>query len=232
MDAQAEEIAREQAPHRRLLVINPNTNPAVTQSIRAAALRVIDPATEITVVNPRIGPLSIETPADRAEAVPQVIALTRDSLAGRYHAYVLGCFDDIGLFEARTLVDVPVVGTCEAGIAAARTVARRFSIITTVHAAVPGINVLLERYGAADICTVRAAGIGVAAAAGDGVDTEARLLRTIRQAVEEDGAEAILLGSGGLAGKAPSFRAAVQVPIIDGIQAAVKMAEGLAAQFN
>jgi allantoin racemase len=231
MGGAAEEKPRE-APARRLLVINPNTNPAVTGAIRDAATRVIFPATGLTVVNPATGPFSIETAAHREMAVPQVISLVRDSLPERYDAYVFGCFDDIGLFESRALAKVPVIGTCEAGIAAARTLARRFSIITTVHSAVPGIHDLLERYGAAGICTVRAAGVGVAAAAQNGGDAEARILRTILDAVEKDGAEAILLGSGGLAGQAPALRGKVPVPVIDGVLAAVKMAEGLVAQFD
>lgn len=222
----------EQASARRLLVINPNINPAVTDGIRAAALRVVDPATSVTVVNPATGPFSIETAEHRAMAVPQVISLVSRTLPQRYDAYVLGCFDDIGLFESRALARVPVVGTCEAGIAAARTIARRFSVITTVHSAVPGIRALLERYGAADICTVRAAGIGVAAAADGNGEAVQRILAAIRAAVEEDGAEAVLLGSGGLAGQAPQLRLSVPVPVIDGVQAAVKMAEGLATLLD
>lgn len=232
MAATGTDIAKEQAPERRLLVINPNTNPAVTEGIREAALRVVDPATRVTAMNPSIGPFSIETAADRAQAAPQLLALLRENLSRGYGAYVLGCFDDIALFEARALTRAPVVGTCEAGIAAARTMGRRFSIITTVHSAVPGIHGIVARYGAADICSVRGAGIGVADAASGGHETHAKLLRTIRDAIEMDGAEAILLGSGGLAGKAPALRPYVPVPVIDGIQAAVKMAEGLAAQFN
>jgi allantoin racemase len=232
MSMREEAAVRRQAPKQRLLILNPNTNAAVTQGIRAAALRVVEAETEITVLNPLIGPHSIETSDDRVEAEPQLIALLRENLPRRFDAYVLGCFDDIGLFAARALAQGPVVGTCEAGIAAARTMARRFSIITTVHSAVPGIHSVLKRYGATDICTVRAAGIGVADAASGSGNTEAKLLQTIREAIETDGAEVILLGSGGLAGKAPTLRAHVPVPVIDGIQAAVKMAEGLAVQLR
>lgn len=232
MAAREETAAGKQAPARRLLVVNPNTNPAVTRAIGDAAAVVVHPGTAVTVVNPDSGPFSIETAEHREMAAPRVVSLVRDNRAQGYDAYVLGCFDDIGLVEARALAGVPVVGTCEAGIAAARTLANRFAIITTVHSAVPGIHDVLRRYGADGICTVRAAGVGVADAAANGAQAEARLLAAIRQAIETDGAQAILLGSGGLAGKAPGLRRTVPVPVIDGIQAAVKMAEGLAAQFG
>lgn len=218
---------------RRLLVINPNINPAVTERVRKVADTVVTAETSVTVVNPANGPFSIETTEHRDAAVPQVLELVRRTLDqtcdARYHAYVFACFDDIALFETRALTDVPVVGTCEAGIAATRTIAARFSIITTVHSAVPGIRRLLARYGAADVCTVRAAGIGVAAAAGEAGDTEERIDTAIREAIDRDGAEAILLGSGGLTGRAVDLEQRFGIPVIDGVAAAIKMAEGLAS---
>ncbi|WP_084369078.1 aspartate/glutamate racemase family protein [Rhizobium sp. RU36D] len=214
---------------RRLLVINPNTNPGVTEKIRNEAAKVVAPGTQVTVVNPVSGPFSIETSEHRDDAVPRVISLVRDMLAQRYDAFAFGCFDDIALFETRAIAGVPVVGTCEAGIAAARTMAGRFGIITTVHSAVPGIHALLARYGASDICTVRAAGIGVAAAAGSDGEAERRILMTIREAIQQDGAEAILLGSGGLTGRAADLERHFGIPVIDGVAAAIKMAEGIAS---
>lgn len=222
------ETAIQETLFRRLLVINPNTNPAVTEKIRVQAEMVISPQTRVTVVNPATGPFSIETPEHRDDAIPRVISLVRETLAESYDAYVFGCFDDIALFETRAMVGVPVVGTCEAGIAVARTMASRFTIITTVHSAVPGIGKLLDRYGAADICTVRAAGIGVAAAAGTDGTAETRIFQAVQDAMTIDDAQAILLGSGGLTGRAADLERHFSIPVIDGVAAAIKMAEGFA----
>ncbi|WP_432695697.1 aspartate/glutamate racemase family protein [Marinobacterium sp. YM272] len=217
------------ASQRRLLVINPNTNRTISARVQSESEKIADTNTAITVVNPEFGPLSIETAEHRSEAVPLVISLAESSLSAGYDAYALACFDDIGLFEVRRMAGVPVVGPCEAGIAAARTVAERFTIVTTVHSAVPGIKKLIERYGVSDICTVRAAGIGVAAAAAGNEATEEIVLKTIKEAIELDGAQAIVLGSGGLTGSALSFSQRAGVPVIDAVMAAVKMAEGLAS---
>jgi allantoin racemase len=225
MDAQPNWIG----DRRRLLIINPNTNAAVTGRVRLAAEQIASAGTEMVVVNPEDGPFSIESIADRDAAVPQILSLIRSSLADPFDGYVLACFDDIALSEARSIVRAPVVGTCEAGIAAARTVAHRFSVVTTVHSAVPTIHGLLDRYGVSDICTVRAAGIGVAEAAGNGSEVEARIADSIRAAITKDGAEAILLGSGGLTGRAFALSKAFSIPVIDGVVAAIKMAEGLAS---
>lgn len=211
---------------RRILVINPNTNPAVTARIRAVGERIVDFDTTVTAVNPETGPFAVETPEEREAAIPGVLSMIAEGGRQGFDGYVLACFDDIGLQAARGMVDGPVVGTCEAGIAAVRALAGRFSIVTTVVAAVPVIDTLLRRYGARDLCTVRAAGITVAEAATGESD---RLAATIRAAIEEDGAEAILLGSGGLTGRAEELAAGLSCPVVDGVAAAIRMTEALVA---
>ena len=51
----------------------------------------------------------------------------------------------------------------------------------------------------------------------------------IARAIEEDRAEAIVLGCAGMADLAASLSAEFGVPVIDGVAAAVTLAEGLAA---
>ena len=216
------------AAHRRLLVVNPNANPAVTARVRRAAEAVIAPGTDLTVVNSAAGPFSIETAAERAAAEALLPPLFESHMAGGFDACVLACFDDIALAAARTLMGIPVVGACEAGFAAARTVGSRFCFVTTVDSAVPTIRALLARYGASGIAGVRAAGIGVAEAAAAGAAAEFRLVAAIRDAIDLDRADAILLGSGGLAGRADDLSRLFAIPVIDAVAAAVKMAEGLA----
>lgn len=210
---------------RRILVINPNTNPAVTERMRIVGESVISHGTEILTVNPETGPFGIESAADRVAAEPNVISMIKEGSNRGFGAFVLACFDDIGLGAARGLVKGPVVGSCEAGIGIARTLARRFSIITTYASAVPTINGLMRRYGVLDIATVRAAGITVAEAAADGNEDNRDLLDAVHGAIEIDQAEAILLGSGGLTGRAASLSRQFRIPVIDGTAAAIKFAE-------
>jgi allantoin racemase len=206
---------------RRILVINPNTNPAVTQRVREVAERHAVGGMVFDVVNPQEGPFSIETPAHRAQAQVHALALIRAGVNSGYAAYVLACFDDLALEEARALVDVPVIGTCESGIAAARAVSPRFAVITTVHDAVSGIRTLMKRYGAGAEASVRAAGIGVAEAASGQHAIRDRFVQTVLDAVREDGAQAILLASGGLTGQAPDIADATSMPVLDGVEEAI-----------
>ncbi len=224
-------MTAQEAPARllRLLVINPNTNPAVTRHVQRVAEELVGPDTRVTVVNPQEGPFSIETAADKAAALPRALDLIRRHRAVGYHALAFACFEDLGLAEARAVAGMPVVGACEAGIAAARTVASRFSIVTTVAAAVPTIKNMVHGLGAGSFCGVVAAGIGVAAAAGAAALADARIAAAIRLAIEEQGAQAIILGSGGLTGRAAGLQRQFGLPVIDGVAAAIKMAEAVAA---
>lgn len=208
----------------RLLIVNPNGNPVVSDLIRAAADRVLGPGYSADVIHPADSPISIEGPADRAEAEPRALAL----LANRpdYDAYVLACFDDIALAPARRVLRAPVVGAVEASLALARTLSERIVIVTTVEAAVPGIRALLSRYGAAEI-SVEAAQIGVAEAACPGANTERRFAEAFAKAVERADAGVAILGSAGLSGRAEAAGRQLAIPVIDCVEAAIRL--GVAA---
>ena len=210
---------------KRLLVINPNTNPRVTGLVQGVAQRLAVPGVDIEVVNPTHGPFSIETVSDREAAEPRVIDMIRAASDAGAQGFALACFDDIGVSEARRIAAGPVLDACEAGIVVARSLTERFSIVTTVESAVARIERHVARYVASAFCQVRSARIGVAdAASGDG---EARLNAAIADALSEDGARAIILGSGGLAGRANDLSKRFGVPVIDGVAAAISICQGI-----
>lgn len=213
--------------NRRILVINPNSNPAVSEGIRQAAAAVVMTDTELMVVNPSQGPLSIESLEHREQAIPPLLAIAQRYSNQGFDAYVLACYDDIALTELRRILGKPVIGAFEASIAAVRSVASRFCIVTTVESALATINGLLREYGAQDIGQVMAAGIGVAEAASGGASTELKLIKAIDAAIEQQGAEAIILGSGGLIGRGTALANAFNTPVVDAVLSAITMAEGL-----
>ena len=205
----------------KLLVINPNTNPRVTERIRTVAAQLACRDSIIDVRNPHEGPISIETSMDRAAAEPRVIEMIRQSSLEGTHGFVLACFDDIGVAEARRLAPGPVIDACEAGIIAARCLTDQFAIVTTVESAVARIKTLVSHYSSGSCCTIRAAGIGVAdAASGEGAE---RLHAVIAKSLECDRAKAIILGSGGLTGQADDLSRHFGIPVIDGVGAAISI---------
>ena len=216
----------------RLLVINPNSNGAITAQIRGLAARVLGDGVlgdglRTTVVDLPQAPRAIQSPADRAVAEPLAIARIEAAVDEGFDAVALACFDDIAL-SARGRLPLPIVDAVEASLALARSHARRFAIVTTFDAAVPRIRELVALQGLAGTCTVRAAGIGVSAAADLAPQTMARLQSAIDAAIRDDAAEAIILGSGALAGRGPVLGQGRPIPVIDSIEAAIRRAATMA----
>lgn len=212
----------------RILVVNPNTTASMTDKIRETAEAVAAPGTEIVAVNPTDGPVSIEGHYDEVYCLPGLLEETRKGVAAGADAVVIACFDDPGLDACREMVAVPVLGICEAAMAAASMLGHGFSVVTTLPRAVPIMEALALRYGYERHCRrVRAAAIPVLALEEDGDAAAAKVRGEVVAAIEEDGAEAILLGCAGMTDLAEALSQETGVPVIDGVAAAVKFAEAL-----
>jgi allantoin racemase len=215
-----------------IIVINPNTTASMTRLIGESAEAVAAPGTMITAVNPEMGPASIESHYDEALSVPGLLVEIARAQAADTPAdgFVIACFGDPGLEAARELADGPVVGIAEAAMHAASFLGRGFSVVTTLARTAGRAWDLAEAYGMTRFCrAVRACEIPVLALEDPASDAFAAIVAESRAAVEVDGAEAIVLGCAGMADLAPRMTAAVGVPVIDGVAAAVKTVEGLVA---
>jgi allantoin racemase len=213
-------------PH--LLVINPNTTRSMTEAIGRAAEAAAAPGTSIAAVSPADGPPSIEGYYNEAFSVPGLlIELQKGADAD---AAILACFDDTGLDAARTVFDGPVVGIGEAAFHMATLIAGTFSVVTTLSRSVPAIEHNLVRYGLANRCrSVRASEVPVLALEDPASDARRRISEEIARALADDRAEAIVLGCAGMAALAAALSDEHGVPVVDGVAAAVKLAEGLVA---
>lgn len=215
-----------------IVVINPNTTAAMTQRIAATAKAVAQPGTHIIAINPSAGPASIEGYADEAMAVPHMLEAMFDeqSKSAPVAGYVIACFDDTGLDAARCVLNAPVVGIGEAACHMASLIAARFSVVTTLGRSVSPIEHNLVKYGLASRCArVRAAEVAVLDLEDAASAAYAQISNEIRAALIEDRAEAIVLGCAGMTDLAARLSREHGVPVIDGVGAAVKLIESLAA---
>ncbi|MFN3937795.1 MAG: aspartate/glutamate racemase family protein [Gemmobacter sp.] len=64
-----------------------------------------------------------------------------------YDAFILGHFQDAGLYEARSVVDIPVIGLGEATMLHACTLAQRSGIVTINTRFIPWFRHQIARYG-------------------------------------------------------------------------------------
>ncbi len=210
----------------KILVVNPNTTVSMTQKIGAAARAIARPDTEIVATNSQDGPASIQGFLDVATCVPGL--LEEVARHPDVDAVVIACFDDTGLDAVRTLVSVPVLGIGEAAYHAASMIASKFSVITTLSRSVPGLENNLMRYGLAQKCArVRATDIPVLKLEEGDPATLLKIRSEIRVAIDEDMAEAIVLGCAGMADLMADLSTEFGLPVIDGVAAAVTFAEAL-----
>lgn len=212
----------------KILLVNPNTTASMTKKMARAARAVARADTEVIATNPETGPASIQGYLDAAMCVPGLLGEV-----GRHpdaDAIVVGCFDDTGVDAARCLVDAPVLGIGEAAYHFASVLGTKFGVITTLSRSVPGIEANLIRYGLAARCArVRATDIPVLdLESGDPGPIE-RIRSEIRAAVDEDGAEAVVLGCAGMADLTSGLSKEFGLPVIDGVVSAVSLAEALVA---
>lgn len=209
-------------------LINPNSTASMTGQALDTALQVASAGTVVTAVNPADTPVSIEGSADEALAVPAMLAEIRRGEAQGVDAFVIACFDDPGLHAAREVAKGPVIGICQAAVQVAMIISRRFSIVTTLPRSVPIIEEIVQAYGAGHCCrSVRAIDLPVLALEEEPERAETLLIREIERARFDDRAEAVILGCAGMSRLCERLTLATGVPVIDGVTAALKIAEAM-----
>lgn len=215
---------------RIIQVINPNTSLAMTEKIGAAARAVAAADTGILAVCPGQGVPSIEGHFDEAIAAMGVVELVRSGREQGVCGHVIACFGDPGLLAARELAQGPVIGIAEAAMHMATLVATRFSIVTTLPRTLIMARHLLQRYGFEHHCAaLHAIDLPVLALEDASGLAQEKVRQRCLQAKREDGSGAIVLGCGGMADLAQQLTRELDLPVIDGVTAAVKMVESLVA---
>lgn len=213
---------------RRILVINPNSNEAVTEGLRAAVAPLAFPGgPEIVCHTLAEGPFGIET-QEHVESV--TIPLRRHVEAeNEADAFVIACYSDPGLHVAREGTSRPVFGIAECGVLTALGRAERFGVIAIKSRSIPRHIRYLRQMGLMDrLAGERPLEMSVAeSASGDG--TLARMIAVGRELKELDGANAIVMGCAGMARHRKPLEKALGVPVIDPTQAAVTIALGALA---
>jgi len=214
----------------RILIVNPNTTAAMTDKIGRAGRAAAAAGTEIIVVNPKDGPVSIEGYYDEAFSVPGLLAEIAKGDAAGVSAHIVACFDDTGLEAARCVSGAPVIGIGEAAYHLAAMLGHRFSVVTTLSRSIAAIENNLLKYGLASRCAkVRACELPVLALDDPASDAFARIGAEIERAKQEDRAEVIVLGCAGMADLAARLSEGHGLPVIDGVASAVKLAEAFGA---
>jgi allantoin racemase len=207
----------------KILVANPNTSTGVTDRLVASGKLVASAGTELM---PMTAPRGVPYIATRAEAAIGS-AVMLEMLAekqGTFDAAICAAFGDPGLGGARELFDFPIVGMAEA----AMLVACKFAIVSFAKALEPWFAEIVDWHGMSGRCAAIQMLDSAFTNINDVADEKEQLLVDLaNKVVTHNGADVVILAGAPLAGLATKLRERVPVPLVDGIQAAVTMAEGL-----
>ncbi|MEM9168424.1 MAG: aspartate/glutamate racemase family protein [Pseudomonadota bacterium] len=188
--------------------------------------------TSVDVVSFRMAatPTHLEYRTYEALIVGDTVRAAREAAVQGYDAVVIGCFYDPALEDAREISgEAVVVAPCQASVQIAANLANRFSVIVGQHKWIEQMTERVRTYGYSDkLASMRSVDIRVNDLQKDCDYTISRIIEVGKKAIEEDGAEALLLGCTCNFGLFEDVQRELGVPVIDPICAALKMAEELA----
>ena len=211
----------------RILIINPNTTASMTDAIRRSAERYASEGTEIRATEATLGPESIEGYFEGYLSVIGVLDRLQ-TVDFDFDALVMAGFGEPGREAAQELLEVPVFDITECAAHVACLLGRSYSVVTTLDRSVPQIEDRLRLAGLLDRCaSILSTGLAVLEVDRDPEFTTSRIVEVARSAIEKDRAEVICLGCGGMAGLDEKVATTLGVPVVDGVAAAVKLAEAV-----
>lgn len=209
-----------------IVVINPNSTLSVTNGLdRAVQPLRLAGGPDIECVTLDGGPPGIET----QEQVDAVVAPICDLVRARRDeasAFVIACYSDPGLAEARESASSPVFGIAESAMLTALTRGSRFGVISILHDSVVRHLRHVDSMGLRSrLAGDRAVGLRVTELA-DEARTLRRMVDVGEKLRDHDGADVLIMGCAGMARYRDRLEATLGLPVIEPTQAAVTLALG------
>lgn len=212
---------------KRIKVIVPVSTDMWNEPVKEEMEKYKDDDTNIDIMNIKKGPESIESAYDEAWAELFVVQEAEKAEKEEYDGVIIYCFEDPGLRAAKEKLNIPVVGIHEPSIHVACLLGNKFSIIT-IGRAINAMRDKVKLYGLEHKCTsIRSIGIPVLDLERKKKETAERLFEEAKKAIEENGADTIVLGCGSILGVEDKISEELKVPIVVPGVVALKICEDL-----
>ena len=199
------------------------------QEREAYLLRWAAPGTEIRPFDVPGAPEAIETTADEYAAVPPTLERVSELTSKEpWEAIILGCFSDLGVDVLRESLSIPIVGPGEASLLLAASLSRRFSILVSSEAAIPGTDRQVRLLGMEGrVAGIRSLEMPTLEIRKDPAGCIRAVLAAGRESMSQDRAEALILGcmSMGFLDVAEAVAPELGIPVLNPVVASLKFAE-------
>jgi allantoin racemase len=162
--------------------------------------------------------------AGGSEVVKTIIEVAREG----FDAVVIGDTGDPFVPGIREYLDVPVIGPMESSLQVASMLGHKFSIITLAKCMKPRKERQVYMYGYADrLASIRSLDVPVSEVSKHSDKVIDLVVEEANIAVEEDGAQVVIQMCGFMVEYYKMVVERVEVPLVEPIRAALKMAESL-----
>lgn len=213
---------------RTIILINPNSNTQATRSMADLARLETEGIAKVEERSNISAPALLTTPQDMLNAAPGVVAIGIEAAQNEnVAAIIVSAFSDPGLEELRAEVNIPVFGIGEEVFHEAARNGRAFGIVT-----VTPDEGLIESF------RQKAASLGyehlyrgVRVTSGDPTELvqspdklDAALAEAVKASIENDSAQAIIMGGGPLSASALRLQQHFDVPLVVAVNAAARAA--------
>ena len=202
--------------------INPNSTVAMTNSCVETLRSELSEFCQVRGITNYDGPAAIQGEADGIAAIPGL--LTEIEKNSDCDGFIIGCFDDTGLTEARLVSRKPIIGIGQAAFHMAALRHGKFCVLTTLEVSIPIIKQNIKSLGFDHICeNVFASGVPVLELENNPVDAIVTISERIKLIEAHNPSIAILLGCAGMTNIVRQLQARHKAYLIDPILCSARM---------
>lgn len=211
-----------------IILINPNSNATATKSMSDLARAETAGVVMVEGYSNDGAPPLLTTPKDMEDAASGVVRIgVEAAMDERVSAIIVSAFSDPGLEELRSKVKIPVFGIGEAVFHEAALNGRAFGIVTVT----PDESLIRSFREKAISLGYEKQYCGTRVTPGDPIELvkspealDAALAKAVKVSIEEDGAEAVIMGGGPLSASAVRLQPQFDVPLVVAVSAAARAA--------
>ena len=202
--------------------INPNSTVAMTDSCVETLKSELPEFCQVRGITNYDGPAAIQGKEDGIAAIPGMLKEIEKN--SDCDGFIIGCFDDTGLSEARSISRNPIIGIGQSAFHMAALRHGKFCVLTTLQISVPVIKQNIEAQGFGKVCKdVMASGIPVLELENNPISAANTLSKCVKIIEARDPKISVVLGCAGMTKVCKQLQARHNIFLLDPIVSSARM---------
>ncbi|NLY21464.1 MAG: Asp/Glu/hydantoin racemase [Tissierellia bacterium] len=205
----------------KILLINPNSDELVTNSMKLLAASYIEEGISIDCIDIPDAPKFIGSYYDHFLISKGLVNIIKEN-NDRYDGFIIGCHGDPNLELLKEITVKPLVGIGEVSMKVATLLGDSFSVIMASSDLIPNKKVMINNYGLDRYFnSVRVANVE------NEKKINEELVEACENAVYLDKSEVLVLGCAAFSGKKSIIERTLNVPVVDGVSISIGVLIGI-----